>query len=100
MGVSFGCNPPLSFFCLTTDPPGAEMYVEVGKTKSGLTLWRCKRISSKDEAANLVMERSLHTTAKMNELTATGQSQGRHSDSSSPWLPRVPVHVPVLCIQH
>jgi len=48
------------------------MYVEVGKTKSGLTLWRCTRGSGKNEAANLVAERSLHTTAKMNELTATG----------------------------
>jgi hypothetical protein len=49
------------------------MYVEVGKTKGGLTLWRCKRGSSKNEAANLVIERSMHTTARMLQITATGQ---------------------------
>jgi hypothetical protein len=53
------------------------MYVEVGKNKGGLTLWRCQRGSSKNEAANLVIERSLHTTAKMTQLTATGQLQQR-----------------------
>jgi hypothetical protein len=47
--------------------------VEVGKTKGGLTLWRCKRGSSKNEAANLVIERSMHTTARMLQITATGQ---------------------------
>jgi len=57
------------------DPPGVEMYVKIGKTKAGLTLWRCKRGSSKNEAANLVIERSLHTTAKMTQLTATGWLQ-------------------------
>eukprot|EP00775_Hariotina_reticulata_P012129 gene12129-12267_t len=62
----------LVFKGMLSDPPGVEMYVEVGKTKSGLTLWRCTRGSAKNEAANLVAERSLHTTAKMNELTATG----------------------------
>lgn len=49
------------------------MYVEIGKAKSGLTLWRCTRGSSKNEAANLVLERSMHTTGKMTLVTATGQ---------------------------
>ncbi len=59
-------------WCVSADPPGVDMYVKVGKTKGGLTLWRCIRGSSKNEAANLVIERSLHTTAKMTQLTATG----------------------------
>jgi hypothetical protein len=49
------------------------MYVYLGKNKAGLRLWRCKRGSSKNEAANLVIERSMNTTAKMKQLTATGQ---------------------------
>jgi hypothetical protein len=50
------------------------MYVAAGKTKGAnpMTLWRCKRGSNKNEAANLVVERSLHTTTKMSLLTATG----------------------------
>lgn len=59
------------------DPQDEEMYVAVGKTKTGLTKWRCTRGSSKNEAANLVIERSLHTTAKLTELTAGGGCQGR-----------------------
>jgi hypothetical protein len=60
-------------YVVSADPPGVDMYVELKKTKAGLTAWRCKRGSSKNEAANLVIERSLHTTAKMTQLTATGQ---------------------------
>ncbi len=49
------------------------MYVEVGRTKQGLTTWRSTRGSSKNEAANLVIDRSLHTTSRMNEVTALGE---------------------------
>jgi hypothetical protein len=56
----------------TPDPPGQQMYIEIGKTKRGLTKWRSTRGSSKNEAANLVLEHSMHTTAPMNEDTAAG----------------------------
>lgn len=57
---------------IVADAAGGNMYVEVGKTKQGLTTWRSTRGSSKNEAANLVIERSLHTTGRMNEMTAVG----------------------------
>lgn len=62
-----------------TDPEGVDMYVEVGRTKQGLTTWRSTRGSSKNEAANLVIERSLHTTGRMNEITALGELQYGHT---------------------
>lgn len=48
------------------------MYLRVGTTKEGLALWRCIRGSSKNEAVNLVAERSLQTTAKFTERTGLG----------------------------
>jgi hypothetical protein len=53
------------------------MYVKIGTTKDGLTLWRSTRGSSKNESVNLVAEHSLHTTGKMRERLATALLGGR-----------------------
>jgi hypothetical protein len=50
------------------------MYLRVGTSKEGLALWRSIRGSSKNEAVNLVIEKSLQTTAPMQEDTALGES--------------------------
>ena len=47
------------------------MYIKIGTTSQGLTMWRSTRGSSKNESANLVAEGSLHTTGKMRERVAT-----------------------------
>jgi hypothetical protein len=54
-----------------------EMYIKIGTTKQGLTLWRCTRGSSKSESVNLVAERSLPTNAKMRERVATAMMGSR-----------------------
>ncbi len=54
-----------------------EMYVKIGTSKDGLTLWRCTRGSSKNESVNLVAENSLRTTGKMRERVATAMLGNR-----------------------
>lgn len=54
-----------------------EMYIKIGTTKDGLTLWRSTRGSSKNESVNLVAEHSLHTTGKMRERVATAMLGSR-----------------------
>lgn len=46
------------------------MYLPMGTTSKGLQKWRSIRGSSKNETANLVAERSLHTTGRMKERLA------------------------------
>jgi hypothetical protein len=46
--------------CVPADPPGEDMYVYLGKNKAGLRLWRCKRGSSKNEAARSPGDRAEH----------------------------------------
>lgn len=58
------------------DPPGMDLYTPMGVSKDNLTYWRCARGSSKNEAVNLILERSLHTTGKMKEETAMGAITG------------------------
>lgn len=75
--LTLGCT---RFLCCCADPPGMDMYELVGVSKEGAKLWRSKRGSSKNEAFNLNIERSMHTTGKMKEETAMGAHAG------SEWL--------------
>ena len=71
----------------TADPPGMVMYVKIGTNSKGLTLWQSTRGSSKNEAANLVLERSMHTTGKMKQVTATGWLSGLWGQGALGTLP-------------
>jgi hypothetical protein len=48
------------------------MYKLIGYNKAGHALYRSTRGSNKNEAINLVLERSMHTTGKFKE-TAMGE---------------------------
>jgi hypothetical protein len=49
------------------------MYKLIGFNKTGQKLWRTIRGSNKNEAVNLLLERSMHTTGRFKEVTAMGK---------------------------
>lgn len=49
------------------------MYKLVGLDAAGNEQWRSTRGSNKNEAVNLLLERSMHTTGKFKEVTAMGE---------------------------
>ena len=58
---------------LNADPPGLEMYVNMGKGSLGLTQWRTVRGSSKNEASNQVLEAAIKTSGLLGEGTGRGK---------------------------